>query len=39
MKTVAAKWGYLGLGESVEAWGAHHIADTPQDLLQWLAMA
>ena len=39
MKTVAAKWGYLGLGEPVEAWGAHHIADTPQDLLQWLAMA
>jgi N-acetyl-D-muramate 6-phosphate phosphatase len=39
MTTVAVAWGYLGLGESIEAWGADHIVQTPQQLLQLLAMA
>ncbi len=39
MRTVAVKWGYLGDSLPIEAWGAHHIADNPKDLLQWLAMA
>jgi N-acetyl-D-muramate 6-phosphate phosphatase len=39
MVTVAAGWGYLGEGEPIEAWGAHHVAATPDALLKWLAMA
>ena len=39
MLTVAVGWGYLGLGESIEAWGADHIVQNPQQLLQLLAMA
>ena len=39
MATIAAAWGYLGLGESIEAWGADHIAQAPGELLNLLAMA
>ena len=39
MATVAVAWGYLGLGESIEAWGADHTVQTPQQLLHLLAMA
>ena len=39
MTTIAVAWGYLGLGESIKAWGADHIVQTPQQLLQLLAMA
>ena len=39
MATVAVAWGYLGLGEAIESWGADHVAGTPAQLLQWLAMA
>ena len=39
MCTVAAAWGYLGLGEPIEAWGAHHVIETPTQLLNLLAMA
>jgi 2-phosphoglycolate phosphatase len=39
MTTVAAAWGYLGVGEPIAAWGANHIANTPGDLLNLLAMA
>ena len=39
MTTIAVAWGYLGLGESIDAWGADHIVQTPQQLLQLLAMA
>jgi phosphoglycolate phosphatase len=39
MLTIAAAWGYLGAGEPVEAWGAHHVAQTPADLLKLLRMA
>jgi 2-phosphoglycolate phosphatase len=36
MPMVAATWGYLGLGEPVQAWGADAIADAPSDVLAWL---
>jgi len=39
MHTVVAAWGYLGIGESIQDWGADHIIESPQDLLSWLAMA
>lgn len=36
MLTVAAAWGYLGDGEAVHAWGAHHVIDVPAELLDLL---
>jgi len=39
MTTVAAGWGYLGDGGPIEDWGADHIVQTPQELLNLLAMA
>ena len=33
MATVIAAWGYLGLGEGIEAWGADHIIAAPLQLL------
>ena len=39
MATVAAAWGYLGEGESIEAWGADHIIESPGDLLTLLGLA
>ena len=39
MGTVAAAWGYLGLGDAIEAWGADHIVRTPAELLKLKAMA
>lgn len=36
MTTVAAAWGYLGDGVSIEAWGADHLARTPNELLKML---
>lgn len=39
MLTVAVTWGYLGMGEPVEAWGAHHTIDSAMDILQLLWMA
>lgn len=39
MTSIAAAWGYLGAGEPIEAWGADHIAQTPNDLLKLLRMA
>ncbi|MDP9046327.1 MAG: phosphoglycolate phosphatase [Pseudomonadota bacterium] len=38
MQTIAAAWGYLGAGDPVQAWGAHHVAQTPADLLKLLRM-
>lgn len=38
MRTIAAAWGYLGSAEPIEAWGADHVARTPDDLLQILSM-
>ena len=34
MSTVVAAWGYLGLGDAIEGWGADHIIRTPRDLLK-----
>ena len=39
MTTVVVLWGYLGCGEPVEAWGADHLVQTPNDLLKLLRMA
>ncbi len=39
MITVAAAWGYLGAGEPIERWGAHHVIAEPAELLNLLAMA
>lgn len=38
MRTIAAAWGYLGLGEPIGAWNADAVIDSPDELLQWLAM-
>ncbi len=39
MTTVAAGWGYLGEGEHISDWGAHHVIDAPGELLKLLVMA
>ena len=39
MATLAAAWGYLGLAEPVERWGADAVLASPDELLQWLDMA
>ncbi len=39
MATVAAAWGYLGEGESIEAWGADHVIQSPGELLTLLGLA
>lgn len=39
MATAAAAWGYLGLGEAIEAWGADHVLETPGQLLKLAGMA
>ena len=38
MLTVAAAWGYLGEGEAIEAWDAHHVVESPGELLKLLAL-
>lgn len=38
MAALAAAWGYIGLGEPIEAWGADAVMNRPGALLQWLAM-
>ena len=39
MTTVAAAWGYLGEGEPISAWGAHHVITAPGELLKLLAIS
>jgi 2-phosphoglycolate phosphatase len=39
MTTVVAAWGYLGIGEPIEAWGAEYIIRRPAELLNLLGMA
>ena len=39
MATVAVSWGYLGLGNAIEAWGATHVIHSPNELLNLLRMA
>jgi len=36
MCTVAVTWGYLGVGDPVESWGAHHTVDIAMDVLNLL---
>ena len=36
MAMVVATWGYLGLGEAVESWGADALLESPAQLLDWL---
>ena len=39
MPTVAVRWGYLGVGADVDAWGADAVIDAPLDLLNFLELA
>jgi phosphoglycolate phosphatase len=39
MGAVAAAWGYLGLDEPVQAWGADRVLHHPAELLQYLKLA
>ena len=39
MTTVAVAWGYLGEGEPISAWGAHHVITAPGELLKLLAIS
>jgi phosphoglycolate phosphatase len=36
MFTLAAAWGYLGLGAAVHDWAADRVLQTPVELLNWL---
>ncbi len=36
MATIAAAWGYLGHGETIESWGADAILAGPGELAAWL---
>jgi phosphoglycolate phosphatase len=38
MATVAAAWGYLGTGETVDDWGADAVLQAPGALLDWLGL-
>jgi len=38
MQTLAAAWGYLGLGPAPEAWGADAVLPDADALLQWLEL-
>lgn len=38
MGALAAAWGYLGRGESIEAWGADAVLPVPDALLHWLEL-
>jgi N-acetyl-D-muramate 6-phosphate phosphatase len=39
MAVLAAAWGYLGRGESVQQWRADAVLAQPHELLSWLGMA
>ncbi|NKF22677.1 phosphoglycolate phosphatase [Solimonas marina] len=36
MHTIAADWGYLGADEPIDEWGADRIAESPQQIADWL---
>lgn len=38
MVTIAASWGYIPDDEDVDDWDAHHIADAPREILDYVAM-
>jgi phosphoglycolate phosphatase len=39
MSTLAAAWGYLGRGDSIDAWNADAVLAHPEELLSWLGLA
>ncbi|MBQ0961236.1 phosphoglycolate phosphatase [Ideonella sp. 4Y11] len=39
MAALAAAWGYLGQGESIDDWAADAVLRVPADLLNWLNLA
>lgn len=39
MSTVAVRWGYLGVGEPIDDWGADQVVESPRALLNWLELA
>ena len=39
MVTIAVSWGYLGTGDAIEAWGADHVIQKPDELLNLLGLA
>ncbi|WP_418315833.1 phosphoglycolate phosphatase [Piscinibacter sakaiensis] len=39
MPTAVAAWGYLGLGDAIELWGADHLLQEPMQLLKLPRMA
>jgi len=39
MGTLIAAWGYLGLGDGIQTWGADAIIESPTSLLNWLQVA
>ncbi|HJV61173.1 MAG TPA: phosphoglycolate phosphatase [Albitalea sp.] len=39
MTTVVAGWGYLGVGDPIESWGAEYIVRKPAELLNLLGLA
>ena len=38
MRSAAAGWGYLGVGEPIHAWGAEAVLQHPAELLRWLGL-
>lgn len=38
MQTIAARYGYLGLGTDVSSWGADAEVSSPMQVLQWLEL-
>lgn len=36
MHTIACRFGYLAPNDEIERWGANHIIDHPQEILQWI---
>lgn len=39
MTTIAAAWGYLGVDDPIDTWGAHHVIQSPDELLILLGIA
>ena len=36
MQSIVARYGYLGIDQAPETWGAHHLIDHPEELLAHL---
>ena len=39
MTTIAVAWGYLGIDDPIDTWGAHYVIQSPDELLILLGMA